>query len=800
MKLPLSWLRDYVDVDASARDIADRLTFSGTEVEGIETVGSDFAGIVVGEIVAVEPHPRADRLKVCRVNDGRQVLQVVCGAPDVKVGDKAPFAGVGVTLPGGMQIREAKLRGESSFGMLCAEDELGISDDHSGLMALPPEAAAGAALSSILGPPEVVLNVEITWNRPDCLSIIGMAREVAALFRLPLRRPDIRLQEAGEAAERAVSVSIEAPQDCLRYTARVIRGVVPGPSPAWMQKRLTLCGVRPINSLVDITNYVMLECGQPLHAFDYDLLRGRRILVRRARAGEPFATLDGVPRSLDPNMLVIADAERAVALAGVMGGAGSEIGDATRTVLLESAAFAAPGIHRTSTRLGLVSESSRRFERGVDVGAADWAANRAAALTAELAGGAVAPGLVDVYPGRPAVRRISLRYAHARRVLGVDVTPDEITATLDALQVPVVDRGAEACTVEAPTFRPDLEIEADLVEEVARIVGLERVPEAPAASRVVSGMSEAPFRAESACRGSLVGLGLTETLNYSFVGPQLLDRFTPAEAARRVVLPNPVSAEYSVMRDALAPQMVETLGRNLSRQVGDVRGFEMGRVFLRDASGAIREEDRVCIGLMGAVGRSPSDLRRPVEAGEMFLWLKGVVEGLLSALHAGEVAFRAAACPWMDPDAAVEVLIGGRPAGLLGLVSRAVRREWRMQAPVGVAELSLKALVAGAFRPPELKPVPAFPAIVRDVAMVVGEGVRHDDVVRVVRSAAPSELTHIELFDIFRSEGLGQGRKSVAYAFEFRSLTRSLTDEDANRFRDAIRNALVRELSAEMRE
>lgn len=799
MKLPLSWLRDYVDVEATAEEIAEKLTFSGTEVEGIETVGGDYSGVVVGEVLAIDPHPNADRLRLCRVSDGRDERQVVCGADNVEVGDKAAFAGVGVTLANGMPLKRARIRGQESFGMLCAEDELGISDDHGGILILPRDATPGAPLREVLGPPETVLNLDITWNRPDCLSVIGMAREIAALYGTDLKIPAIDLQEGVQDVGARVTVRVEAPDACPRYTARLLADVAIRPSPPWMQRRLSLCGVRPICNIVDVTNYVMLECGQPLHAFDYARLADGQIVVRQAREGEPLATLDGVTRDIDAQTLVIADAGAPVALAGVMGGAGSEIGDETRHVLLESAGFDPASIRRTSSALGLTTESSHRFERGVDVGGVEWASRRAAALMVALGGGTLARGVIDVYPGKSDPRRIRITTERMSHLLGFDLDMPTIESALTAVGLSVGDSDAGGCTVTVPSFRLDLTIEADLIEEVARIHGLDKVPDKAPSCRVVPDADDSAFRSQAACRDNLVGLGLHEIVNYSFVSPQLL-KAVPAQPAKvHVVLPNPVSEEQSVLRPSLLPQMVATLGRNLARQVGDAALFEMGTVFRGDEAGPVAEHTAVCVGLLGPVGRTELVSQSAVSEEECFLWLKGIVEGLLHAQGIVDAGFEPCAGPCYASGRAATITVGKAAAGTLGLLNDAIRDHWRMGEPVGVAEVALDALIPAGDRRTLTTPSP-YPAVTRDVAMVVAETVSHARIVETVQRSAREELTAVRLFDIFRGEGMGEGRKSLAYSLEFRSAERSLTDEDANRYHEAVKSALRSELGAEIRD
>jgi len=800
MKVPLSWLKEYIEVDASAAEIAERLTFSGMEVESISRVGHDYTGIVVGEVLSVEPHPRADLLRVCRVSDGSGELTVVCGATNFSVGDKAPLATVGARLPDGTAIKQVRIRGQLSDGMLCAEDELDISDDHGGIMLLPRDTAPGTPFAELMGPPEDVIELEITWNRPDCLSVIGVAREVAALYGLSLKLPSVDYPESDVPAGELIRIDVEDPIGCPRYTARVLQDIRLGPSPLWLQRRLALSGVRPISNVVDITNYVMLECGQPLHAFDHERLGEGRIVVRRARRGEILQTLDGLDRDIDPETLVIADGCRPVAVAGIMGGLGSEIGESTQRVLLESACFDPAMTHRTSCRLGLSTESSHRFERGVDMGGADWASRRAAALMVELAGASAAGGVIDRYPGSQTDRRVSCRFGRVRSLIGVDIADDDIVSILESLQLPVESRDDSACSVRVPSFRGDLQIEADLIEEVARIHGLADIPAAAPSAVLTLNASNGPAMSVIRCRRNLVGLGLNEIVNYSFVSSTLLDLFGADEAGSRVVLPNPVSRDHDVLRDSLAPQMVECLGRNLARQVERVAFFEMGRVFAKRADGAIDEEERVCIGLMGRMDLV-GDRRRPVSAQEMFLWAKGIVESLCLSQRVGSLSLEAADDARFEEGQRVRIHSAeGGILGVLGIVREGIRQHWRLVEPVAVAELKRDALLKGADALINRQPAGAYPGVSRDVAVIVDESVRHEDVLHVIEETAPAELTCVELFDIFRSNRIGHGRKSLAYSMTYRSLERTLTDEEANGFHETVRNALKSRLNAEIRE
>ncbi len=799
MNVPLRWLKEYVSVEASPQDIATALTCSGTEVTGIHTIGVSWERFLAAEVIAVVPHPEALGLMVCQVHDGQRVVQVVSGASNLTAGVKVPFAPAGVRLPKGEIVKPMSVRGVASQGVLCAEDELGLSEDHSGVFLLSPETPPGTALSEALGPPETVLEVDVTWNRPDCLSILGIAREVAALFGCTLRRPSVSLAEDTRPVTEWLRVAVEDPDGCPRYTARVLHSVRIGLSPLWMRLRLSLCGLRPINNIVDITNYVLLECGQPLHAFDYDLISGHQITVRRAYPGESLVTLDGVARTLTADMTVIADARRPIAIAGVMGGLGSGIRDATTRVVLEGAAFDPACIHRTALALNLATESSIRYERGVDVTGVEWCSRRAAALMAEYANACVASGVADMYPRPPKERIISCRYEKVSALYGASIPSERIVSILRSLELDVSSKGAESCIVRVPGFRPDLELEADLMEEVVRLYGMESIPAIPPVVRMVEGGDAAQERLLT-WRESLTRLGLTEIVNYSFVSAACLDRFTPEEAQRRVILPNPVSVDQGILRDSLLPGVIETLGRNRTRGMEVASVFEIGRIFWRDGQGAIHEEDRLAIGLMGPCGRGELDRRRAVEPEEMFLWGKGILERLAEAQHMPPFSFEPATHSVLESGQTAAILWQGDRTGVLGLLCRRLCEEYRVPSPLLVAELSLPSLPEITARSWEWKPPSPFPTVRRDVALIAPVHVTHGDILRVLRGHAPPELTHVNLFDIFRSEAIGKGRRSLAYSLVYSSPDRTLTDEEVNRLHQTVCDALRIELPVDIRD
>ena len=801
MKIPLSWLKEYVAFEDTVEGLADKLTFSGVEVEGIERIGGGVPGVVVGEVLAIEKHPNADKLTLCKVNfGGAAEMTVVCGAPNVAVGGKYPFAPLGTALPCGITIEKRKVRGVFSEGMLCAEDELGFSDDHTGLMVLDAKWAPGTPLAEVMGPPETVIEVEITPNRPDCLSLLGIAREVAALYGTQVKVPDATLQEAAPAVEKATSVVVEDLNDCPRYTARILQNVKVGPSPDWMKQRLEAAGVRAINNIVDITNYVMLECGQPLHAFDQKLLAEGRIVVRHPRPGEKILTLDGVERALEPQMLVIADAQKPMAVAGVMGGEHSGINESTTEVLLESANFRPAAIRATSKKLGMLSDASYRFMRGVDAELAEFGSRRAAKLMCELAGAKLLMNAVDVRSAPRPPWAVTCRPERLEALLGLKARPEEIAAVFKALELKVLKCGPDAIEVQVPTFREDLTREADLIEEFARIHGLKKLPPVRSKATIVPGADDKPAQAAARLREVLSGLGLQQIMNYSFLAEGLLDLFDKDNTPNRVKLANPLTADHTVMRDALLPQMAETIGLNFSRQVVETAFFETGRVFRLGADGKPTEADHVAIGLSGPAGRTGLDKFKPVDELEMFLWIKGLWEQAAAALNLRGAALRSADRPWSEPGRGMEIVVAGAVAGWLGLLKAEIAKEWRIHEPVGLLEAAVKPLVKDVETMQPLVPPPSYPSIRRDAALIVAADVRHERVVEVARQAAPAELEKIELFDIYAGKNLGEGRKSMAYAFTYRSKTGTLTDEAANGFQEKVNAALKAQLPAEIRE
>lgn len=817
MKVSLKWLNEYVDVPADTKALCDKLDLTGTGVEGVDEGGAGFSGVYTGKIVSKVAHPDSDHMWVTMVDVGQQhtdeagnpePIQIVCGAQNFNEGDHVAVALVGAVLPGDFKIKKSKLRGQTSNGMNCSARELGIGDDQEGIMILPEDTPLGVDFAQYMGLSDRILDLEITPNRPDCLSIEGMAREMGAMYRIPVKDvcEGVELVEAGAPTADAVSVEIADAELCPRYTARLIRNVKVGPSPQWLAERVVASGARSINNVVDITNYVLYLLGQPLHAFDFDKLVGSdgkaHIVVRAAEQGEKLTTLDDVERTLTPDMTVIATPEKSVALAGVMGGLDTEVTESTTNILLEAATFSPGHTSRTSRNLGLFSEASMRYERKVDANAIARNADFAAALIAELCGGEVAQGLVDEWPIHEEPVRLQLRVKRCGDLLGADIAAEEITDILTRLGCTVSDAGEGVLDVVAPSFRPDLEREIDLYEEVLRLYGMENIESTLPGGRDRIGTRSWREHVMAKLHGVLQGSGLSETQTYAFASPTDLENLRMASVAEgeAVELINPINADQSVMRQSLIPGLLRSVAYNQNHGVGSIALYEFGDVF-STAEGRKQPKERMKLAGVLA-GESEARWNAPAVAVDFFDG-KGVLENIVTELRCAKVRFKAldeADAPYLQPGRAAQLLAGGAILGWVGEVHPRAVAAFDATAPVVAFELDMNALEKAASAERETSEISPFPPVSLDVAFVVDESVSHEKLLQVMQSSGGKLLDTARLFDVYRDdERLGAGKKSMAYALEYRVPDRTLTSEEAEAAHEKLVSKVCKACGAEVR-
>lgn len=804
MKVSLKWLSEYVEVPEDLKAFCDRLDLTGTGVEGIERTGDIYDHVVTGQILEKVAHPDSDHMWVTKVDVGAanvdkdgnpEPLQIVCGAQNFNQGDHVVVATIGAVLPGDFKIKKSKLRGVASCGMNCSARELGIGSDHDGIMILPEDAPIGMPLADYLKLSDTILDLEITPNRPDCLSMVGMAREVGAMyarnFKNPLDEMEAALQEGADlpSVDELATVTVEDADRCPRYTARVIKNVKVGPSPDWLAERVTAAGARSINNVVDVTNYILFLLGQPLHAFDYDKLvdeTGKaNVVVRAAKNGEKLQTLDGEERELTEDMTVIATPEKAVGLAGVMGGFDTEVTDETTTILLEAATFEPGRTSRTSRNLGLISESSMRYERRVDDVEIDRMSAAAAQLLAEVSGGTVVPGLIDVYNTKTEAPTLEFRIPRFQAMMGEAIPRDFTIDMLQRLGCSVDAAQEEVLKVVPPTFRPDLEREIDLYEEVLRLYGMDRIPSTLPGGPGRVGIKTEAQRTMDKINNTLRACGLNETMTYSFADPHELEQLRmPTEGMGiPVELLNPLNAEQSVMRQSIIPGLMRSISYNQSRGVHNIQLYETGVVFFgAEGKKKPKERNRLAAVMAGAMN-NPAWNKESVAFD--FFDGKGVIESLMRELALAKPRFKALSAeeaPHLQPGRAAQVLDGGTVLGWIGEIHPLACETYEVQAPVVAFELDLDALIKCARPARDYVDVPVFPAVTMDVAFVVDEEVTHEQLLRCITSAGGKLLDTAQLFDVYRDEErLGAGKKSMAYALEYRAADRTLTTEEVDK-------------------
>ena len=779
-------------VSLEPKELAHRLTMAGIEVGDVEEVGEAWEGVCVGKVREVKKHPNADRLTLCTVDLPEETFEVICGAPNVAAGQNIAFARVGAQLLDGhsgkpFKLKAAKIRGVVSNGMICSKKELGMSDEHEGILVLPEDAPPGVPLFEYLG--DSILELELTPNRPDCLSMLGVAQEVAALTGERVTAPEVTYEEEPRPAGTLASVEIADPDLCSRYTASIVTGVKIGPSPEWMQERLRACGMRPINNVVDITNYVMMEYGQPLHAFDYDKIKDHRIIVRRARAGEHLLTLDGEMRALDPEMLLITDPDGPIGLAGVMGGANSEVSESTTTLLLESANFNNVNIRRTSTRLKLRSEASLRFDKGLSPELPPRGLTRATQLLTEIAGGTAARGIIDVYPGAREREPLHLTEARIEQVLGIAIDRERVRGVLESLGFVCEESGDGTFRVETPYWRSDIGIEDDLVEEVARITGYDDIPTTPLSGQIPPNEPDDARRLRERVKDVLAGCGMQEVVNYSLSDLKGLDNAGLSHLAGLDPLrvANPLRVEQEYLRLSLRPGLLANVEHNRKYHHGPLLMFETGKVYV-PKNGQLPEEQDV---LAGVVTGNPDDPK------DGFLRAKGVIETLLGRLGV-EAKFERGEGEGLHPGRVVEVSARGERVAVLGEVHPQVIEAFDIEgASVHVFEVKLDKLGAHLPAAKRYKPVSRYPGALRDLALIVDADTPSRAVQEVIGSFPL--VTSVELFDVYSGGQVAEGKKSLAFRVLYQSPSRTLGEHEVNMVQAQLLEKLGRETGAALR-
>ena len=787
MKLPLSWLKDYMNTDdIDNATYTHMLTMSGSMVEGIENPAEEIKNVVVGKILKIEKHPDADKLVVCQVDIGEgESVQIVTGAKNVFEGAFVPVAKHKSSLPGGVKITKGKLRGVLSCGMMCSVNELGMSDEPAdGILILSDDVTPGADITEVLGLDESVAEFEITSNRPDCMSIIGLARESAATFNRGFKIPEVKATGNNEDVNDYASAEIAAPELCSRFIGRVIKNVKITPSPEWMQKRLKACGIRAINNVVDITNYIMLEYGQPMHAYDLDHVEGHKIIVRRAEEGELLETLDDQPRTLQSSMIAIGDEKRAIGVAGVMGGANSEVCDTTVTVMFESACFNAVAVRRGAKALGMRTDASALFEKGLDPENCLPAIQRACELMEQLGAGEVVGGMIDIYPVKKEQTVLPFEPDKMNRFLGLEVSAAEMKEILARLEFEVKDD-----KVYVPTFRGDIESMADIAEEVARIYGYDKIPTTMMKGCVTVGGKSKKQHLEDVIRDSLTAVGLYEVTTYSFIDPKENDMILmPQEDDRRnmVRISNPLGEENSVMRTDMLSSVLKVLRTNFSRRNAEAGIFEIGSVYIPKEEQVLPDENQiVAVGMYGGCD---------------FYDIKGKVENMLADLNINDYEF--ITCkdnPSFHPGRCAHIYACGKFLGIIGQIHPKVAANFKIGVETYCALLDFNVLLSGYTTDRQYKALPKFPATSRDIAVILDKNINVGEVIKIIESNRNGILESYSLFDVYEGEQVGDGKKSVAYSLLFRAEDRTLTDKEVNEVMDKILSGLKEKLNAELR-
>ncbi|MGL5152349.1 MAG: phenylalanine--tRNA ligase subunit beta [Clostridium sp.] len=792
MKVPYNWLKDYVDVNIDANELGERLNLSGSALEDVIIQGDTIKNVVTCQITEIKQHPEAERLSICQVNIGSETIQIVTAANNMKEMDKVPVALHKSILADGTEIKKGKLRGEVSNGMFCSEAELGLKgeDEVDGLMILPTDAPVGMDIKEYLGLNKAILDFEITSNRPDCLSIVGMAREAAATLGLSYKMPNLSYEVKGSENIND-SLKVEIKDDlCKRYMVRGVKNVKIAQSPKWMQEKLLEAGVRPINNIVDITNYVMLEIGEPMHAFDKREISSNSIVIERANNGEKFTTLDEVERELTSDVLCIKNGEETIALAGIMGGLNSEVKEDTTSIIFECANFDGTNIRVNSKKLGLRTESSSRFEKDIDPNLAEVALNRACALVCELECGEIIEGTIDIYPVKKEEGYIEVDSTWVNKFLGTEISKEEMKKCLDSLDLKTEIKENILC-INIPTFRIDVEIKEDIAEEIVRIYGYNKVPTTIFKVSTEKEPKSEKIILDEKLIATLLGCGLNQSISYSFVSPKVFDRIKLADDSvlRNVVrIKNPLGEDYSVMRTSTLPSMMECLGRNYSRNNDYVRLFEIGKTYIpnEDEFNLPTENNVLTVGLYGKAD---------------YIDIKGIVEEILEILGVNKVKYeREGNNPSYHPGKTAKLIVNRREAGVLGEIHPDVSENYGIDVPVFVCELNLDVIYGASNLSRAYKALPKFPAVTRDIALLVDDELLSQEIEMTIRQTGGTLVEKVELFDIYKGAQIPEGKKSIAYAIAYRDEQKTLTDKDVNKVHDKILRALQFKLGATLRD
>lgn len=794
MLVPLKWLRDYVDIDIDTQEFADMMTMTGSKVEKVDFFGKETNGVEVCKILEIEQHPDADRLKVTKVEVANgEILQIVTNATNIKVGDYVPVARIGAVLPGDFKIKKGKLRGVLSEGMFCGAEELTIPsafvEDHKkdGIYILDHQDSfeLGMDVRDVLGINDALIEFEITSNRPDCRSIIGIAREAAVTLGKELKYPEIKVQ----ACDEEMSFEIDIQTDlCKRYCGRVVKDVKVGPSPYWMQRKLIEAGMRPISNIVDITNYVMLELGQPLHAFDLDDIKYNKMTVKMAEEGEKFTTLDGVERTLTSDMLVIGNQDKTLDLAGIMGGENSEIKDTTTSIFIEGASFAKENIRATSKKLGLRTEASSRFEKGIDINLAEEAVNRACQLIEELGCGTVLNGMLDYYPQKEEVQKVTVNPVRINKLLGVNVPMDQFINILESLEFKCNLVSSEVLELEVPTFRLDITEDADILEEIARIYGYDNIPSASLEGNATAGVKTEKQKFIDNVKSNSIACGLNEILTYSFVSPRGVDKINlPADDEKRnfVKIMNPLGEETSVMRTTLIPNMLDVISTNISHKVEEVSAFECGNTFIPQ-EGLPIETKKYCVGMYG----------KEVD----FFVLKGVIESVLNnvGLKGYEIEPETTNLTF-HPGRCAKIVYNNIYIGTFGELHPDVIENYNLGQRVYVAEINIDTVFENLNLTKSYNPLPKYPSTSRDIALIVKDEVFVKQIEGIIKANGEDLVESYKLFDVYKGAQIEEGHKSIAYSITYRSKDKTLTDEDVAKVHEKILSELSEKLNANLR-